>query len=322
MYESHVGSNSKVASKGNAYALDIADIPPEPDEDWMPPLNTVRWFVKFFPDIFAKSAGDFWDYRGKDLAASVQDFTKPTNLLKNVTAGIVAAGDTDEQKAIKIYAAVQKLDNTDFSRTKSKAERKKNKLKDIGKAEDVWKQQSGSGDEIALLYAALARAADLRAWPTAVVDRNRAIFDVNYLSSSQLDDDIVMVELGGKDGVSGPRREDVSLRNAAALEAHPWASGFQLTEKGRRFRKFNARNHLSKDSTVKRIADLNIDRDGSVTGTVRFEMTGPTALHWRQLVLENDEEEVKKQFNESLNADLPDGAQADFDHFTGLEDAG
>ena len=26
----------------------MTDIPPEPDEDWMPPLNTLRWRVEFY----------------------------------------------------------------------------------------------------------------------------------------------------------------------------------------------------------------------------------------------------------------------------------
>jgi hypothetical protein len=37
-------------------------------------------------------------------------------------------------------------------------------------------------------------------------------------------------------------------------------------------------------------------------------------------MLENDEDEVKKRFNESLRESMPDGVQADFDHFLGLED--
>jgi len=317
MYESHVESSEKVVQHGGEFSLDIGDIPPEPDDDWMPPLNTLRWFVRFFSGTGAKSGEDFWNTRRKIWAAWIQDFTKPTNLLKNVAAGIVAPGDTDEQKAIKIYAAVQKLDNTDFSRTKSKAERKKNKLKDIGKAEDVWKQQSGSADEIALLYAALARAVGLKAWPTAVVDRNRAIFDVNYLSSSQLDDDIVMVELGGKDVYLDPGQKMCPF--GMLHWKHNIATGFQFTEKNAVI--VTTPGITYRNSIVNRVADLNIDKEGNVTGSVRFVMTGPNALHWRQLALENDEEEVKKQFNESLNANLPDGAQADFDHFTGLEDA-
>lgn len=49
-------------------------------------------------------------------------------------------------------------------------------------------------------------------------------------------------------------------------------------------------------------------------------MQGQEALYWRQLALENDNEEVKKQFIESVRDDLPEGVQADFDHFLALDD--
>jgi hypothetical protein len=71
---------------------------------------------------------------------------------------------------------------------------------------------------------------------------------------------------------------------------------------------------------VQRVADLTINEAGNVRGSVRYVMTGPDALYWRQLALENDEEEVKKQFNESMRESLPEGVQADFDHFLGLDD--
>ena len=147
--------------------------------------------------IFATSEA-FWDDARKYWATWIENFTDPTGPLKKAVAGIVAPSDTDEQKAAKLYIAVQKLDNTDFSRTKSKAERKKEGLKDIKKAEDVWKQQSGSADDIALLYASMARAAGLKVWPAYLVNRNRAMFDKTYLSDSQFDNDIVIVELDGK----------------------------------------------------------------------------------------------------------------------------
>jgi hypothetical protein len=49
-------------------------------------------------------------------------------------------------------------------------------------------------------------------------------------------------------------------------------------------------------------------------------MRGQEALHWRQLTLENDEDEVKKQFDEAIRAYMPDGVQANFNHFLGLSD--
>ena len=49
MYAIRIASCEKVVKdKKNNFTLDIADVPPEPNEDWMPPLNTIRWRVEFY----------------------------------------------------------------------------------------------------------------------------------------------------------------------------------------------------------------------------------------------------------------------------------
>jgi hypothetical protein len=297
------------------YALDLTDIPPIPTDDWMPPLNTIRWRVEFYY-TYATSGVDFWDSEGKRWAKDVEHFTNPSGKIKDAVAQIVAPTDTDEQKARKIYAAVMKLDNTRFTRRKSEAERKAEKLKAIKDAEDVWKQQSGSDDEITLLYVAFARAAGLKVWPMKVVDRSRAIFDPRYLSVDQLDDYIAIVELNGKEVFLDPGQKMCPF--GSLKWTHAYGSGFRLSGKGATLS--TAPPETYKDAVVQRVADLTIDPSGNVTGTIRFVMTGPDSLRWRQLAIENDQDEVKKQFNESMQGDLPEGVEADFDHFLALDD--
>jgi hypothetical protein len=317
MYAGFMDPNAKVVRdvKG-AYALDPSDIPAAPDEDWMPPVNTLKWRINFYY-TYAHTGTEFWESESKRWAKSAEEFTKPDGPLKKAAADMVAPGDTDAQKAAKIYAAVMKLNNTDFSRKKSEAERKKEKLKDIHSAEDVWKQQGGSADEIALLYVGLARAAGLKVWPMQVVNRSRAIFDNGYLAISQLDDYIAIVLLDGKEVYLDPGQKMCPF--GAMNWKHTLASGFRLSDKGAVLA--TTPSIMYKDSVVHRVANLTIGEDGSVKGTVRFVMSGPEALHWRQQALENDEEEVKKQFNESIRESFPEGVLADFDHFLALGDS-
>jgi hypothetical protein len=316
LYSINITSGDKVVQdKKNVFTLDIADVPPEPSDDWMPPMNTLSWRVEFYSSQYS-SGSLFWTEMGISWAEWVQDFTKPTTPIKNAVAGVVAPDDSEKIKAEKIYAAVMKLENTAFTRQKSKAERKKEKLKDIKKAEDIWKQQAGTEDEIALLYIALARAADLKAWPILLVNRNRAIFDKTYLSNQQFDDYVVVVQLDGKDVYLDPGQKMCPFGSLSWK--HSLASGVRFSEKEAAFATTPAISY--KASVVTRVARLAIDAEGGVKGTVRFGMTGPEALYWRQLALENDDVEVKKQFNESMQAYLPDGVQADFDHFLALDD--
>jgi len=318
MTATRIDSGEKVVKdKKGSLTLDMADIPPAPNEDWMPPLNTLRWRVEFYYTQ-VDTAKEFWDNATKYWADWVREFTNPSGHLKQVVAGIVAPGDTDQQKAEKIYAAVQKLENTRFTRVKSEAERKKQKLKDINNAEDVWKQQRGTDDEITLLYVALARAAGLNAIPMKVVDRSRAIFDYTLLSSGQLDDYIVVVVLGGKDVFLDPGQKMCPF--GLLHWKHTFSAGFRLSQKTAVIATTPAGTY--KDSVLQRVANLTIDESGGVKGVVNFVMTGQDALHWRQLALENDAEEVKKQFNESIQDEFPEGVQADFDHFLALDDPG
>ena len=49
-------------------------------------------------------------------------------------------------------------------------------------------------------------------------------------------------------------------------------------------------------------------------------MSGQEALRWRQTAIENDETEVKKQFDHELESLVPDGVEAHVVHFLSLDD--
>ncbi len=297
------------------FSLDVDDIPPIPTDDWMPPMNSINWRAEFYYSAYATGA-DFWAKEGKRWAKETDRFADPSKTLKNAVAELVAPGDSDEQKARKLYDAVMKLDNTDFTRQKSSAERKTEKLKAIKNAEDVWTQKSGTSDDLALLYVALARAAGLHVYPMQVVNRDRALFDGSYLTLSQLDDYIVDVVLNGKDVYLDPGQKMCPF--GLLHWKHSFASGLRLTDSGPNAVTTPMGTYTA--TAYDRVADLTIDDSGGVKGTARFILTGQEALYWRQLSIQNDETEVKKQFNESVRGYMPDGVQADFNHFVALPD--
>ena len=309
--------NKVVADQRGRYTFDIADVPATPDSDWMPPLNTVKWRVEFYYTAF-RTGEEFWKDEGKYWAKDTEKFASPTKALQDAASGLVGAGDTEEQKARKIYDAVMKLENTDFTRTKSSAERKTENLKQAKDAEDVWNQKSGASDDLALLYVALAQAAGLQAYPMQVVNRNRAIFDQNYLSLGQLDDYIAIVSIGGKEVFLDPGEKMCPF--GEMHWKHALTGGLRMDAKSGNATFGIVPPLTYKEDVVNRVASLDMGADGSVTGTVRIVLSGQDALRWRQLALRNDAEEVKKQFNEWMRNGLPDGIQGDFDHFLGLDD--
>jgi len=246
----------------------------------------------------------------------VDHFAEASKPIHEAVNGLIAAGDSDLDKARKLYAAVQALDNTDFSRKKGKAELKQLKLKTTKRAEDTWAQKSGSRDDIALLYLAMLRAAGLTAYAARVVDRQTGIFDSTYLSFDQLDDDIVILATGGQEILLDPGEklcpfQTLSWRHSGASGARQSPNGHDAITTP--FPGFKA-------NTLVRIGDVTVDARGSATGSFRFVMTGQEALRWRQEALKSDLDEVKKEFDrDDLAPVIPEGLEAHIDHFVGLD---
>jgi transglutaminase-like putative cysteine protease len=316
-YSSMLSKDSKIVyvDSSGKYTLDVIDVPATPDEEFMPPIDTLLKHVEFYYSPYS-TKDEFWKHEGGKWSKEMDRFASESKTLKEAISKLVAPGDTEDAKAHKLYDAVMALENTDYTRRKSQAELKQLHMKQAKDAEDVWTRKSGSSDEIALLYLAMARIAGLKAYALAVCDRNRELFNPYYLSTRQLDDVLVLLTINGKEIPVDP---GTRFAEFGELDwTHNLASGLRQTDKGAEFASTTGNPY--KDAVTMRVADVTIAHDGSVTGTVRMAMKGPAALHWRKLVIQNEEDEVKKQFNEQMKGMVPDGVTADFDHFVGLDD--
>jgi transglutaminase-like putative cysteine protease len=303
-------------SVNGSYSVDLTDIPPIPDEDQMPPLNSFIYRVFFYykPQTDPKQ---FWPEDGKLWAKDVDKFAEPSKEVKAVVDGLVAAGDSDLDKAKKLYDAVEALDNTDYSREKSASEMKALKIKEAKHAQDTWAQKSGSSEDIAMLYLAMLRAAGLTAYAIKVVDREEGLFDPTYLSLSQLDTTLVVLSTGGKEIVLDPGEkmcpfQTVNWRHSSAggLGQSPQGVAYSVTPM-----------QLYKDNVTIRLGDVYLDAQGGITGHFSITMTGQRALHWRQKALGEDDAELKKEFDrEELDRIVPEGVEAHVDHFLSMND--
>ena len=294
------------------YTLDVSDIPPSPHEDWMPPIDGSRTYQVLF---FCKSQfGDYWPSEAKQWSKEVDHFAEPTKAIHEAIDGLISPSDSDLDKARKLYEAVQSLDNADFSRQKDKVELKRLGIREAKRAEDTWSQKSGSRQDIALLYLAMLRATGLTAWDMKVVDRQRAVFAPGYLNFDQLDDDIVILETGGKAVMLDPGEKMCPFQTVSWR--HSGAEGVRESALGSAVAKSPLQAYTSNET--KRIGTVFLDEHGGMTGSFRFVMTGQTALYWRQQAILNDEDEVKKLFDRSLLTIMPDGVEGHIDHFINL----
>ena len=308
------GFTTTRSPKGD-FTLDIHDVPAFVREANAPPDAALRYQVRFFRSAYI-SADVYWDNQNKRWSKKVNDFASQSSAIRDAASQITAGAATPADKARKLYDAVQALDNTNFTRAKTEEERKALHLKkEVKNAQDVWTEKSGSGNALAALYLALARAAGLNADGLQVSDRDTRIFDPSYLSLDQLDSLLVVLHIDGKDIYLDPGEK---LCPFGQLQwTHIMAGGIQQNAKGPVYTPPNA----TKDAITAHAADLIVDAQGGITGTVKILMNGPAALHYRQLNLTSDPEEVRKQLNESLRNLLPQGITGEVDKIQGLDTA-
>ena len=305
---------AKVREGMDGYDLTVDNVAAIPDEEYSPPLDSYSYRLVFY--YLAESTGaDYWKDEGKTWSKDVDRFANPSDKMRQAVAGIVAAGDTDDQKLRKIYAAVMTVENTRFTREHSAEENKAEGLR-VKTAADIWEQKRGSDDEITRLFISMARAAGLKAAAAIVTERDRNLLNTGYLYWGQLEDEIAIVNLGGKDVYFDPGQRYCEYGKLHWM--HTELMGIRQTEGGVTL--VVTPGQVYPDNRVVRVADLELGSDGTLKGTVRVVMEGAEALRWRQAALMSDEQEVKKRYADELQKRVPDGVHVTTNHIVGLAD--
>jgi len=312
-----------ITDAAGRYVLDVKDIPAAPDEEWMPPIDSVLYKVHFYyrGPLEPINVDDYWKDEAKNWSKDVDHFAEPTKPIRDAVAGLVAPGDSDLVKAQKLYTAVEALDNTDYSRQVGTSELKQLNQKEATRAEDIWAQKRGNSNDLAQLYLSLLHAAGLTAYATKVVDRDRGVFDASYMTLDQLDSTLVIVNTGGKEVLLDPGEKMCPF--GTVNWKHSDAGGLRQSADGPGRTVTPAQ--VFGANTIKRSGEITVDPHGSITGTLQIVMAGQEALLWRQAALEVDATELKKRFDHGfgehgLGEIVPAGVEAHVDHFLGLDD--
>jgi hypothetical protein len=283
--------------------LDVQDIPPSPDEEYMPPIGSLGYRVMFYYAAY-RTQDEYWKNEGKSWSKKRDKFIGPGREVGAAVQQLVAPSDTPDQKLKKIYAAVeQQVENTDFTREHSRVEDKAAGLTQVKTTDDIWTHKRGSSDQIAALFVAMARAAGMKAYLMSVTNRDRSIFIPGFLSLNQLDDDIAIVNLDGKEQLFDPGSRYCPYGHLAWK--HTEAGGLRQTDGGTTL--MQTRGETYQDSTVIRVANLKMDETGVVTGKIDLKFTGAPALKWRQKALTDDQDAVEREMKESVERMLPGG---------------
>ncbi|MEO6909703.1 MAG: DUF3857 domain-containing protein [Edaphobacter sp.] len=297
------------------FELNVHDVPPAPDEDFMPPIASLSYRLLFYYMPY-RTGQEFWKSEGKYWSKQHDKFIGPGSSIRTAVQSLTASSDTQDQKLHKLYAAVMQLENTDFTREHSSAEEKAEGLKQIRTADDVWDRKRGSSDQLSDLFVAMARAAGMKAYVMAVTNRDRNLFLPSYLSMSQLDDDIAIVNVDGKEQFFDPGSRYCAYGHLAWK--HTLASGVRQVEGGTALAQAPSESYTA--SRVERISDLTMDEHGTASGIVKMTYTGAPALSWRQRSLTGDLTSLKHDLRVSVENLLPPGMTVELTSVSNLVD--
>lgn len=283
------------------YEVTLKDIPPVPEEDFMPPIKSFTYRILFSYSPY-RSDAEFWKGEGKRWSKKANSFIGPDNALNTATQTVIAGANTPEEKLHKIYEAVMGLENTDYTRDRARTEDKAAGLGEIDTANDVLKHGRGDSQELSYLFIGMARAAGMKAYAMLVPNRETQIFTPLWMNvRQQLTNTIAIVTIDGKDNFFGPGERYTPY--GQLQWQYTMGQGLRQTDAGTEMAVSPGETY--KDTKTSRVANLTMADDGIVSGIISMTYEGATALYWRQQALLGDEEGLRAELRTSLEEKLP-----------------
>jgi hypothetical protein len=285
--------------------LQMENVMPMVDEPFMLPSNPLRWRVQFYYQVELKS-DEYWKQEGKFWNKDVESFLNRDKGLREAVAQTVAASDPPEAKLRKIYAFVSQLENQSYTPRRTEQEEQTLGVKFNAGVEDVLRQRSGYHDQLNRLFVAMARAAGLQASMMWVADRSENLFEPQFLSTNQLDAEIVVVQLDGK---------DMFLDPGTKYAPYGFLNWHYLGTQGLRQNRDKGADIASspspsyKQATLQRVANLTLSEQGTFEGTIAVGFDGLEAMSRRQEGNKTDAEGRKKMLQDEVRSWLPGGSE-------------
>ena len=300
------GFPGSIDKKGDRrFVLDAADIPALPQESRMPPLQSLSYRVSFFYTSYA-NAQEYWVKEGKAWTAQRDAFIGSGPMMTAQAKALTSGSATQEQNLKKIYDAVQAYENDDYARQQTAQEEKAAGYKAAISTEDVVQRRRGSGNELTDVFVAMARAVGMKAYLMRVADRSQRLFDPDYLSLQQLDDNLAIVVVDGHERIFDPGVKYCPFGHLAWI--HALAGGLRETDGGNSALVATPAQPPNA-SHVSRIGVLAVDENGKASGTVTVIYEGDSALGWRHDSLGGDDTSWKSSLLEALTRSLPESME-------------
>ena len=289
--------------------LEASNIPPFPEEDFMPPPDELKSRVDFIYEegLVGKEQAGYWKDLGKKRNGQMESFVGKRKAMEEAVAQIVSAGDPQETKLRKIYDRVQQIRNTTYEVRKTEEQIKRENEKPLDNVEEVWKRGYGNGAQLTWLFLGLARAAGFEAYGCFVSARNEYFFTPITMQGSKLNANVVLVKLNGKDLYFDPGG---AFTPFGMLEwSETGVAGLRLDKDGGTWIKTTLPE--PSESRIERVGKFKLSDTGDLEGKLTVTYTGLQAMNHRVAERHADDVARKKFLEERVTAQIEGAAEAE-----------
>jgi len=293
----HGNTTPFVKEKDGFFLTTMTNVPPFREEPRMPPENQMRaWMLVYYTTEENLPAEKLWPKVGREVYEAYKPVLKPTDEIRKATAEAIGDAATPQEKLVRLYNySRDKIKNiNDDAEGISKEERAK--IKENKTPTDTLKRGTGTGEDIDVLFAAMANAAGFDARITRTSDREKIFFNNASNDRYWLNGYNVAVLLDGQWRFFDPASKYVPFGMLR------WQEEGEKTLIPDPKEAIWVQTPISEPqkSLMKRTAKLTLTEDGTLEGDVQIEFTGQLANEKKEEI----DEESQARREESLTDDV------------------
>jgi hypothetical protein len=268
-----------VKEKDGFYSTTMENVPAFREEPRMPPEEQVRpWMLVYYTEDKKLAPAQYWKEKGKEFYEIYKSRVKVSDEVKKSATEAIGDATTPEQKLERLFEFCRaKIKNVNDDASGMTAEERA-KWKENKSPADTLKRGMGTGNDIDMLFSALATAAGFEVRMVNLSDRSSAFFDAGFADDYFMSTYDVAVRVGDTWHFYDPASTYVPLgmlrwqeEGQDALVSDPKEPTWVKTP-------------LSgpEKSKQKRTAKLRLTEDGTLEGDVRIEYTGHLAVERKE----------------------------------------
>lgn len=293
---------AKAVKDGGAFTLSISNLPAYANEpDMLPELDTRGFILIAYGDYYGDKLEGWQRYAGW-LSEYAKEKTKPDGKIQTLSRSLASPELSNEEKYRRYYEYCQaRIVNIDYDDSPQSV-KERTRQKEEKTAAQVLKSGRGTSLEINFLFIALAKAGGSDARIACVCSKdflcNNDIVNGWYFTPPLM----ATARLNGDWAHFNPGNPLLAFGELRWQEENSWA----VISDSENMIKLLTPGSAARDNVTTREADLVMDADGSLNGTVNIRLQGQPAVRWR---LEN-RKELQADIEKSIRSEFVDRVPA------------